>query len=121
MAKKSPKKNKVRSKAKARPAAKARKLTPEQAAERAKPKWRAVKSSGSASEGGGADTAAMCSPELKDLQKKYLGDSKSADSLPKDTGADLDIVQMEEKNPSDARVGRKAVIMDGNKIIGEQG
>jgi hypothetical protein len=100
--------------------ANSKKMTPEQAAEKAKPKWRVVKAAATVREGGAKADGA--SPELKQLQKKYLGDTTTAASIQTDKKkGDLDIVLMEEKNPVDVRVGRKSVIVDGNKVIGEQG
>ena len=97
-------------------------MTPESVAEKAKPNWKAI-------EQGISDRAAKSkpeasSPELDQLRRKYLGENAVADASrtkSKSNKSDTKIVVMEEKNPSDVKVGRKAVVVEKGKVIAEQG
>lgn len=106
------------------PKKKVDKLTAEQAAEKAKPNWRAVAPFVTdAARRAEADEAA---PEVDHLRRKYLGETAVAGvkvaRARKGKANELKMVVMEPKTPSDARVGRKAVLVDHRgKIVGEQG
>jgi hypothetical protein len=106
------------------PKKKVDKLTAEQAAEKAKPNWRAVAPVVTdAARRAEADEAA---PELEQLRRKYPGEKAvggvKAARAQKGKPAELKMVIMEPKTPSDTRAGRKAVLVDkAGKIVGEQG
>ncbi len=106
------------------PKKKAGKLTAEQAAEKAKPNWRAVAPVVSdAARRAESDEAA---PELEDLKRKYLGEAAVAEvkaaRAVRGKPADLKIVLMEPKTASDTRVERKALVVDKDGTpIGGQG
>lgn len=99
------------------------KTGPERAAEKAKPNWRAIPRVVSESER--KSEADVSSPELATLRRKYLGEVAAADSsagkAKQQKKSDLQMVVLEEKNASDTRVGRKVVLVQKNKIVGEQG
>lgn len=101
------------------------KLTAEKAAEKAKPNWRAV--TPIVSDAARRAEADETAPELQQLRAKYPSEkaapagAKRARAL-KGNANKLKMVLMEPKIPSDMRVGRKAVLVDGSgKIVGEQG
>jgi hypothetical protein len=118
------------------PKKKVDKLTAEQAAEKARPNWKAV--APIVTDAARRVEADETAPELGRLKSKYLGEtavagpkaveaSKAVTGLkavrPKKAKPDeLKIVVMEPRTPSDTHVERKAVLVNkkGN-IVGEQG
>jgi hypothetical protein len=107
------------------PNKKVEKLTPEQAAEKARPNWKAV--APFVTDAARRVEADETAPELDQLKRKYLGEKAAPAGVkeapaPKGKAGDLKIVPMEPKAPSDSRVGRKAVLVDEDgEIVGEQG
>ncbi len=98
--------------------------TPEQAAERANPGWRAV--TPAVADVSRATAPDESAPELEQLRQKYLGITSPARvrkaSAKTVKPEDLSMVVMEPITPSDTRVGRKVTIMNRRgKKIGEQG
>ena len=111
------------------PKKKASKLTAEQAAEKARPNWKAV--APVRSDAPGRAEADETAPELDQLRRKYLGETadvgakatrtRKANERELNKGK-LKMVVMEPKTPSDTRVRRKTVLVDeSGKIVGEQG
>jgi hypothetical protein len=106
------------------PKKKLNKLTAEQAAEKAKPNWRAV--APVRSDAATRTAADKTAPELERLRHKYPGTAGAPGvtaAPPTDRRArDLKMVVMEEKKPVDTHVGRKSVLVDKDgTIVGEQG
>jgi hypothetical protein len=99
-------------------------LSPEKAAEKAKPGWRAVTPAPSdAPRLAGAEENA---PELEALRRKYLGNAiastQKATRPRKGKVDDLTMVVMEPVSASDTRVGRKVVVVNrSGKKVGDQG
>jgi hypothetical protein len=131
MAKKRARTAKKRAGAKRRPAKRAARATVRRAkarssssaakvAERERPGWIAVPtpqiSTDAAAESAGADASV---PELSRLKQRYFGADGNGASAPT---ADGEIVTMEQKAPGvDLRVGRKASVVQKNRVIGHQG
>ena len=91
-------------------------------AERERPGWTAVAtpqiSADAAAEFVGADASV---PELSRLKQRYFGADGYGNGVSAPT-ADGEIVTMEQKAPGvDLRVGRKASVVQKNRVIGHQG
>ena len=98
---------------------KTRSLKPEQVAEKAKKHWKAVPPL--AADSSRRVPAEAASPELDVLKQKYFGNASSKSTGTKASKrTNTTIVLMEPKTPDD-RVGRKAVLVDKGKVVGEQG
>lgn len=105
------------------------KLSPAQIAEAAKPNWKAVSvrnSVDSTNTDNNQRLADAVVPELETQQAKYGRRSKQApagksDNLGHGQTKDLCIVLMEPKEATDSHIGRKAVLIEDDQIIGEQG
>jgi len=94
----------------------------ERVASQAKPGWKVVPEAtrpytGQDAVSLGADASV---PELGRLKQKYFGASDVANGTQPLT-SDTYIVQMEPTTGVDARVGRKAVVVSGNRVIVTQG
>jgi len=91
-------------------------------AERERPGWTAVKIQPTAIDSAGDLAHPDASvPELPQLKQKYFGSDTQSNGVttPSD---DAEIVTMEPKAPgADYRAGRKATIVQKNRVIGEQG
>ncbi len=101
-------------------------MSPEKVAERGKPNWKAIGRVAVDRVAGSPPDAS--SPELAHLRRKYLGALASSDSPTSASpatrirkGNDVAMIVMEPKQAADTRPGRKVVIVDQGKIIGEQG
>ena len=133
MAKKRARTAKKRAAAKRRPAKRAARATVRSAkarssssaakvAERERPGWTAVATpqipADAAAESAGADASV---PELSRLKQRYFGADGYGNGASAPT-ADGEIVTMEQKAPGvDLRVGRKASVVQKNRVIGHQG
>ena len=131
MAKKRARTAKKRAGAKKRPAKRAARATVRakrssssaaKVAERERPGWTAVAtpqiSANAAAESAGADASV---PELSRLKQRYFGADGYGNGASAPT-ADGEIVTMEQKAPGvDLRVGRKASVVQKNRVIGHQG
>lgn len=98
-------------------------LNPEQVAQKAKPNWKPVPKAPEAAEDRGYAQTDSVTPELDALYRKYFGaDATGARAVGKPTSAKRSkMVVMEAKNPADHRLGTKVVLVEGNKVVGEQG
>lgn len=100
------------------------KLTAEQAAEKARPNWKAV--APVVTDAARRAEADETAPELEELRSKYLVEpavvGPKATRIQKGKPGNIKMVVMEPKTPSDTRAGRKAVLVDKDgHIVGEQG
>jgi hypothetical protein len=101
------------------------KLTAEQVAEKERPNWRAV-TMPSTNTDAGLMTAKpdARSPELDVLMSKFFGKPRTAAAPERNQDAaseDTTLVVMEPKVAVDLRVGRKASVVKGDRVIAEQG
>ena len=101
--------------------------TAEQVAQKAKPNWQPVPAGEGQDNNEITPSAADAqTPELEALHRKYFGASAEAmtsavpavDSKPVKSSK---MVVMEPKNAADSRQGRKTVLVENGKVIGEQG
>ena len=102
------------------------KLTPAQIAEKANPNWRAVAPPpAEADVGASLIEPDATSPELGRLMDKFFGASegaqRSASLAPDAPAKSSELVVMEPKVSSDVRPGRKVVLVEDGKVVGEQG
>ena len=95
--------------------------TPTQIVERAKPGWKVVDVP--VADAARRVAAEACSPEMDELRRKYLGASapKTRAAVRNSRNSELKLMQVEPRTPTDTRVGRKVVVVDKQKIVGEQG
>ena len=94
-------------------------LTPEQVAERERPSWKVVQPySADVSRRVAADAF---TPELDELQQKYAPSEKPVKRRKRPANSDTKMLLMEPKTPTDSRTGRMAVLVSGDKVVGEQG
>lgn len=98
----------------------AKTMTPEQVAQKAKPNFKAVTYTASDARPGVKPDAAV--PGLDALHQKYFGKAPSrAASEAKAGASEVQMVVMEPKTSTDAPFGRKRMLVDKGKLIGEQG
>jgi hypothetical protein len=96
-------------------------------AEQFMPGWKAVKPYASDERHQSKADASL--PDLAVLRKKYFGDQTAPDSdapeianlAADDEDAPSGLISMEQKTPTDAKVGRKVVVVDKGKVRGVQG
>src|SRR5262249_40358160 len=99
----------------------------QQIAQKAKPNWRPVPRESAESLTDAYLTAKpdAQTPELDALMRKYFGDTAEnyrAEAKKPAPPQKSELVVMEPKNASDARpVGRKRVLVEDGKVVGEQG
>lgn len=86
------------------------------AAEKAKPNWKVVPHAPAAAQAIKVDAH---TPELPNL-RKYFGGNAPHSAVP-DAAASSELVTMEPVNEAATRVGRKVVVVQNGKIVGEQG
>ncbi|MGO9770520.1 MAG: hypothetical protein ACLPSW_13385 [Roseiarcus sp.] len=102
------------------------KLTATQVAEKAKPNWRAVtRPAADADAGSSPIRPDATSPELDSLMTKYFGASKprprAAARTLESPAKESELVVMEPKVAADVRPGRKVLLVEDGKVVGEQG
>ncbi len=101
--------------------------TAEQVAQKAKPNWKPVPANTGQDGNDILPSAADAqTPELEALHRKYFGASTEAltsavRAVKSKPVKKSKMVVMEPKNAVDARQGRKTVLVEDGKVIGEQG
>jgi hypothetical protein len=104
----------------------ARSLSAEQVAQKAKPNWKAVAAAPAADNPYRSLRPARpdaATPELDVLYRKYFGADQVQTTKAKKTTRPKQskMVVMEPKNAADTSPGRKTVLVEDGKIVGEQG